>query len=128
MVINEVRFFLNVKSKEHKTEMENLYLKLRSYNFIAGSISVQYSKRHYDKAEFLQKRKDNYLDKITSDVLSLIEKYKEKVEDILENSAWEMGNITFEEVFAIQYKNAIENIKKDKTFLKRYNVIGDKNV
>lgn len=48
-----------IRQKENKTEMENLFLDMQYYNAIACEISVDYSKKHINKDTYNKERLNN---------------------------------------------------------------------
>ncbi len=108
---DKMRIFLEIKNKENKTEIEEIYLALRDYNIKADELYLSYSKKYIDKKKFAKKRKENYLEHI--DAIKLRNKYKKIVETII----WDSYNITFNQIFALSFLKASHNIKKDITLI-----------
>lgn len=48
-----------IRHKENKTEMEQLFLDMQYYNAIACEINIDYSKKHMDKDTYNKERLDN---------------------------------------------------------------------
>lgn len=48
-----------IRQKENKTEMENLFLDMQYYNAIACEINVDYSKKHINKDTYNKERLNN---------------------------------------------------------------------
>lgn len=113
MAKSKIRIFLEIKNKENKTELEELYLTLRNYNFIACELVVMLQKLEISFYDFVEKRKNNYLKNINSKTKEIMTKYKKEIEKIKETTEWDTDDITFEQVFLLEYEQAIDNIIKD---------------
>lgn len=48
-----------IRQKENKTEMENLFLDMQYYNAIACEINIDYSKKHINKDTYNKERLNN---------------------------------------------------------------------
>lgn len=120
---NRLRMFLEIKNKENKTELEELYLTLKSYNFIACELEVSIQKLEIGFNEFVEKRKNNYSKNITLQTEKIITKHKEEIEIMKETTKWDMNNITFEQIFLLEFEQAIKNIIKD-LYYKRFDTLG----
>lgn len=123
MVKNKLRMFLEIKNKENKTELEELYLTLKSYNFIACELEIMLQKLEIGFNEFIEKRKNNYSKNITLQTEKMITKYKEEIEIMKKTTKWDMNNITFEQIFLLEFEQAIKNIIKD-LYYNRFNTLG----
>ena len=113
MVKNKLRIFLEIKNKENKTELEELYLTLRNYNFIACELVVMLQKLEISFYDFVEKRKNNYSKNINLKTKEIMTKYKKEIEKMKETTEWGIDDITFEQVFLLEYEQAIDNIIKD---------------
>lgn len=123
MVKNKLRIFLEIKNKENKTELEELYLTLRNYNFIACELVVMLQKLEISFYDFVEKRKNNYLKNINSKTKEIMTKYKKEIEKIKETTEWDTDDITFEQIFLLEFEQAIKNIIKD-LYYNRFNTLG----
>ena len=113
MVKNKLRIFLEIKNKENKTELEELYLTLRNYNFIACELVVMLQKLEISFYDFVEKRKNNYSKNINLKTKEIMTKYKKEIEKMKETTEWGIDDITFEQVFLLEYEQAIDDIIKD---------------
>lgn len=116
MVKSKIRMFLEIKNKEKKTELEELYLLLISYNFTAEELLVSWSKEHLSLKKFCKERKENYLKYI--DTIILMNKYEEIEKEMEKSIIWDLHNMTFEQLFILEFNNAVLDIKKDVMFMR----------
>lgn len=121
MAKSKIRMFLEIKHKKNKTELEEFYLKLKSYNFIADELSVSWSKEHLSIKDFTEKRKENYLKNIN--VINSMNKYETIEKEMKKTIIWDLNNVTFEQIFILEFENAKNNIKKDIVFMERLNYV-----
>lgn len=113
MAKSKIRMFLEIKNKENKTELEELYLTLRNYNFIACELVVMLQKLEISFYDFVEERKNNYSKNINSKTKEIMTKYKKEIKKMKEITEWGTDDITFEQVFLLEYEQAMDNIIKD---------------
>lgn len=119
MAKSKIRMFLEIKNKENKTELEELYLTLRNYNFRASELVVMLQKLEISFYDFVKRRKNNYSKNINSKTKEIMTKYKKeikKMKEMKEITEWGTDDITFEQVFLLEYEQAMDNIVKDSMF------------
>lgn len=97
-----------IRYKKNKTKIEKLYIDMNNYNSIALDLDIDYSKKHFNKEKYNEKRLKNRknIQNIYYECTDINSKIKNKIKNNCKIS-------NFEQMFINEFKELQNNFMKD---------------